>query len=38
MTFLTLEEQTEKLKKEGNELFQKSPVFLRGVASVDQHG
>lgn len=36
MTFLTLEEQTEKLKKEGNELFQKSPVFLRGVASVDQ--
>ncbi len=36
MSFLTLEEQTEKLKKEGNELFQKSPVFLRGVASVDQ--
>ena len=36
MTFLTLEEQTEKLKKEGNELFKKSPVFLRGVASVDQ--
>lgn len=36
MTILTLEEQTEKLKKEGNELFKKSPTFLRGVASVDQ--
>ena len=34
MTILTLEEQTEKLKKEGNELFKKSPTFLRGVASV----
>lgn len=36
MTFLTLEEQTEKLKKEGNALFIKQPTFLRGVASVDQ--
>ena len=36
MQFLSLEEQTEKLKKEGNDLFKKSPVFLRGVASVDQ--
>ena len=36
MTFLTLEEQTEKLKKEGNDLFIQKPTFLRGVASVDQ--
>ena len=36
MTFLTLEEQTEKLKKEANALFIEKPTFLRGVASVDQ--
>lgn len=36
MNFFTPEEQTEKLKKEGNELFKKSPTFLRGVASVEQ--
>lgn len=36
MTFLTLEEQTEKLKKEGNDLFIQKPTFLRGVASVEQ--
>lgn len=36
MVLLTLEEQTQKLKKEGNELFVAKPTFLRGVASVDQ--
>lgn len=36
MTFLTLEEQTQKLKKEGNTLFIQKPTFLRGVASVEQ--
>ena len=29
MTFLTLEEQTEKLKKEGNALFIEKPTFLK---------
>ena len=36
MQFLTPAEQTEKLKQEGNDLFKKSPTFLRGVANVEQ--
>lgn len=36
MLLLSPAEQTEKLKKEGNILFQTKPVFLRGVAVIDQ--
>lgn len=36
MMLLTPAEQTEKLKKEGDLLFQTKPVFFRGIASIEQ--
>lgn len=36
MDLLTPQEQTERLKEEGNALFKVKPTFLRGVVSVDQ--
>lgn len=34
--FFTPEEQTEKLKKEANEIFKQPATFVRGVVNVDQ--